>query len=311
MNRLIKQAATEAGFDACGIARAEALPDDALALKAYLDAGKHGDMHYLARNSGKRTDPRLLVPGCQSVVVVLLNYNPEKVQEAHLPHIGKYAYSAEDYHSVMKRKLNVLENKLIALLGNDCVSSDYQHSFVDTAPILEKRWAERAGLGWIGRHSQLIHPRLGSYTFIGIILIQKELDEYDQPHPYRCGTCNKCIVACPTGALIKGETMDARKCIAYLTLETKTDIPDEMLDKMSGYIAGCDICSRVCPWNKRFSVPHKHHELTPDPAIYTLDRNDWLQMNEPEFARIFAKSAVKRAKLNQIKKILLNQNRYS
>ena len=306
MIRLIKQAATEAGFDACGIARAEALPKDALYLKAYIDAGKHGDMEYLARNTEKRTDPRMLVPGCKSVVVVLLNYNPEKVQEAHLPQIGKYAYPAEDYHLVMKRKLNVLENKLTVLMGSDCVSSDHQHSFVDTAPILEKRWAERAGLGWIGRHSQLIFPRLGSYTFIGIILIQKELAEYDQPHPYRCGTCNKCIVACPTGALAHGETMDARKCIAYLTLETKADIPPEMLDEMSGYIAGCDICSRVCPWNKRFSVPNNHPELTPNPAIYKLDRNDWLHMNESEFTRIFAKSAVKRAKLNQIKRIILH-----
>jgi len=304
MNQQIKQAAFDAGFDACGIARADALTEDAFYLRKYLNDCKHGDMHYLERNLEKRCDPRLLVPGCKSVVVVLLNYKPEKVQEHHLPHIGKYAYPVEDYHSVMRRKMNQLEYRLIKLLGNDCVNHNHQHSFVDTAPILEKRWAERAGLGWIGRHSQLIHPRLGSYTFIGIILLQTESDEYDQPHPYRCGNCNKCIIACPTQALTKGETMDARKCIAYLTLETKTDIPEAMLNKMSGYIVGCDICSRVCPWNKRFSMAHNHHELNPNPAIYTLDRNDWLTMNEQKFNGIFCKSAVKRAKLTQIKRIL-------
>ncbi len=300
----IKEAALSVGFDACGIARAEALPEDATHLRAYLDAGKHGDMHYLERNFDKRTDPRILVPGCKSVVAVLLNYNPEKIQEPHLPHIGKYAYSAEDYHSVMKRKLSQLEIKLIEMFGTDSVNTDYQHSFVDTAPILEKRWAERAGLGWIGRHSQLIHPRLGSYTFIGIILLQTEFEQYDMPHPFRCGTCNKCIVACPTNALKQGETMDARKCIAYLTLETKADIPEELHAKMSGYVAGCDICSRVCPWNKRFSVPHKHPELTPTPQIYTLTRHDWLAMDDETFNKIFRKSAVKRAGLKRIKGIL-------
>lgn len=307
MKLLIKEAAYSVGFDACGIARAEALPNDAALLNAYLAAGKHGDMSYLSRETEKRTNPQILVPDCRSVVVALLNYKPERIQEPHLPQIGKYAYSATDYHLVMKEKLLLLESKLIELLDNKCVSESHQHRFVDTAPILEKRWAQRAGLGWIGRHSQLIHPSLGSYTFIGIILLQTELEDYDSPLAYRCGTCQKCIRACPTGALVDGETMDARKCIAYQTLEAKTPIPSTLLARFSGYIAGCDICSNVCPWNKRFSVPHQHAALRPTPHIFSLTRHHWMEMTETTFQSLFRHSAVRRAGLQRIQGIIKNE----
>lgn len=299
----IIEAALATGFDACGIAKAEALTEDAAFMQSWLDEGKHGDMEYLARNFEKRTDPRVLVPGCKSVVVVLLNYYPERKQDEGLPKIAKYAYSAVDYHTVMKTKLQELENKIIEKYGPDCVSKDYQHSFSDSAPILEKRWAQKAGLGWLGRHSQLIHPNAGSFFFIGILLLNVAIEPSEAPFPFRCGTCTKCIDACPTGAL-SPEGMDARKCISYLTLESKSDIPDNLKDKLSGCIVGCDICNDVCPWNKRFAKPHQHRELMPTEEIFHWTRDDWRKVNKEQFDEVFRKSAVKRAKLDRIKKIL-------
>lgn len=304
MHDFIEHTALSVGFDACGIAKAEALDEDAAFMRSWLDEGMHGDMQYLNRNFEKRVDPRVLVPGCKSVVVVLLNYLPEKRQAEHLPKIAKYAYSKVDYHTVMKQKLWQLEAKIIAEYGEDCVSKDHQHSFSDSAPILEKRWAEKAGLGWIGRNSLLIHPKLGSYVFIGILLLNVDVTPSEAPFPFRCGNCRKCIDACPTNAL-NGKGMDPRKCISYLTLESKSEIPGELKDKLSGCIAGCDICNDVCPWNKRFGHPHNHEELTPTPEIFSLTKEDWQKMTQEEFDAIFSKSAVKRASLERIKKIVL------
>lgn len=303
MKTFIRDAALTAGFDACGIARAEALTADAELLKQWINEGKHGDMQFFERNFEKRTDPRELVPGCKSVVVLLHNYFPERVQPEGIPKIAKYAYSAIDYHTVIKEKLGKLETLLKAEFGDDCVNNDYQHSFVDSAPVLEKRWAEKAGLGWLGRHSQLIHPKFGSSVFIAVLMLNREIEEYDLPHPFRCGTCSKCIDACPTGALVAGETMDARKCISYINLESKSDIPEELKNKLSGYITGCDICNNACPWNKRFAHPHTHPELKPTEAIFNLTHADWQAMTNERFNQIFSKSAVKRAGLQRIQRI--------
>lgn len=303
MHDFIQHTAISVGFDACGIARAETLVEDAKFMQNWLDAGMHGDMQYLNHNFEKRVDPQVLVPGCKSVVVVLMNYLPEKKQTEHLPKIAKYAYSRVDYHTVMKQKLWQLEAKIVAEYGEECVSKEHQHSFSDSAPILEKRWAEKAGLGWIGRNSLLIHPKLGSYVFIGILLLNVDVTPSEAPFPFRCGNCRKCIDACPTNAL-NGKSMDPRKCISYLTLESKSDIPEELKDKLSGCIVGCDICNDVCPWNKRFGHPHNHEELTPTEEIFSLAKDDWKKMKQNEFDAIFSKSAVNRTSLERIKKII-------
>lgn len=299
----IKEAAIAVGFDACGIAKAEALTEDAAYMKSWLDAGKHGEMDYLSRNFEKRTDPTLLVPGCKSVVVVLLNYYPERKQDDSLPKISKYAYSAIDYHTVIKTKLLELEIKLKEAYGVDVVAKDYQHSFCDSAPVLEKRWAQKAGLGWIGKHSQLIHPKAGSFFFIGILMLNIDVTPSTTTVPFSCGNCTKCIDACPTDALsLHG--MDARKCISYHTLERKSDIPVEFNDKLSGYIVGCDICNDVCPWNKKFALPHQHKELAPTEEVFHWTYEDWMSINKEQFDTAFRRSAVKRAKFDRIKKIL-------
>jgi epoxyqueuosine reductase len=307
----IKQLALSVGFDACGIAKAEALTEDSVFLRHWLKTGMHGDMQYLERNFDKRIDPGVLVPGCKSVVVVLMNYFPEKSQNPSAPHIAKYAYSALDYHLVLKTKLSELEQKICALYGSGSVHQEKQHVFVDSAPILEKRWAQRAGLGWIGKHTQLIHPGLGSYTFIGILLLNIETD-YDKPVISRCGTCNRCIDACPTHALQNG-TLDARRCISYLTIESKSEISPEFHSSLTGNALGCDICADVCPWNIKWAKPHSHIELSETDNIAGINKkNDnsmlewsierWKGLTEKEFNEMFAGSAIKRAGFNKLKR---------
>jgi epoxyqueuosine reductase len=299
MNQFIKSTALMLGFDACGIAKADFLADDADFMRSWLNDSNHGEMHYLARNFEKRTDPRVLVPGCESVVVVLMNYFPEEKQNLSAPQIAKYSYSAVDYHSVIKEKLNSLEQKIIESYGTECVSSNHQHSFVDSAPVLERRWAERAGLGWIGKHKQLISPLFGSYTFIGILMLNVETI-YDSQMTERCGNCSRCIEACPTNALANGK-MDARRCISYLTIENKNEIPGEFHDKLSNYALGCDICADACPWNKKWAKPHNKPELAPPYGILQWDRKLWEQLSENTFKEIFKKSAIKRAGYKKLK----------
>lgn len=303
MHDFIRHTALAVGFDDCGIAHADALTEDAIFMRSWLEQEKHGDMKYLERNFDKRIDPRVLVPGCKSVVVVLMNHYPQQKQAEELPKIAKYAYSKVDYHSVLKEKLNQLEAIIIGEYGEDCVSKDHQHSFVDTAPILEKTWAEKAGLGWIGRHTQLITPQFGSFVFIGILLLNVEVKPADKLIPFRCGTCTRCIDACPTQAL-EDRGMDARKCISYLTLETKSVIADALKSKLSGWIAGCDICNDVCPWNIRFAKPHQHKELEAEEAILQLTKKDWQAMTEQKFKQTFKHSAILRAGLKRIQKLV-------
>ena len=298
MHNFIKQAALSVGFDACGIAKAEALESDAEFMKQWLDEGKHGDMHWLARNFDKRTDPRVMVPGCKSVVVVLLNYFPEILQQPDAPRIAKYAYSQVDYHTVIKTKLNELEKQICEVYGNEVVALSYQHAFVDSAPVLERRWAERAGLGWIGKHTQLIHPGLGSYCFIGILMMNVEL-VYDAPIRSRCGSCTRCMDACPTGAINNG-TIDARRCISYLTIENKETIPEEFHSKLSGCALGCDICADVCPWNKKWATPTTHTELSPVAEMLQWDKETWKALSKDKFDTLFRKSAIKRAGFSKL-----------
>jgi epoxyqueuosine reductase len=293
MHSFIKQTALSLGFDACGIAKADALVEDAQFLRSWLDQGMHGEMSYLDRNFEKRTDPRELVPGCKSVVVVLLNYFPKELQSADAPKIGKYAYSEIDYHLVLKEKLNQLEQHIRGQFGDECISSNYQHLFVDSAPVLERRWAERAGLGWIGKHKQLIHPGLGSYVFIGILMLNSEM-EYDRPISPKCGGCTKCLDACPTKALNNG-LLDARRCISYLTIESKREIPAEFHNLLSGNALGCDICADVCPWNKKWARPHLHPELLPLPDLLKWGSGEWHSLDKDGYNKIFKRSAVKRA----------------
>ncbi len=299
MKQFIKQKALEMGFDACGIARAETLTSDAFFLKKWLDNEMHADMHYLARNFEKRTDPTQLVPGTKSVVVLLLNYYPVQQQPDNVPRIARYAHSATDYHTVIKNKLAELEVALVAQYGPAIVNTQLQHSFVDSAPILERRWAQRAGLGWIGKHTQLIAPNIGSYCFIGILLLNAEM-EYDEPIKDRCGSCTRCIDACPTQAL-NGQSLDARKCISYQTIENKNTISETIQPKLSGCALGCDICAEVCPWNKKWANPHTHQELKPVEQIYTYKRDDWQRLERDEFNQIFKSSAIKRAGFDKLK----------
>jgi len=293
LHTFIKKTALSLGFDACGIARAEELTDDKAYLAKWLDEGQNGDMHYLARNFEKRTDPRLLVPGCQSVIVVLMNYNPEKTQAPNVPKIARYAYSEVDYHAVLKSKLNELEVAIKREFGEHCFNNTDQHLFVDSAPVLERRWAQRAGLGWIGKHTQLIAPGIGSYCFIGVLMLNAVV-EYDKPLTDRCGSCTRCMVACPTAAL-ENRSLDARKCISYLTIESKKDIPVEFQNKLSGCVLGCDICAEVCPWNKKWAVPNTHKELKPVEEITRWTKEEWEQLTEAEFKKVFGQSAIKRA----------------
>ena len=298
----IKQLALSVGFDACGIARAETLKDDGEFLNSWLHEGKQGDMHYLERNFDKRIDPRLLVPGCKSVVVVLMNYFPEQKQNPEAPQIAKYAYPVTDYHLGLKNKLKELEQKICDIYGSESVNKLAQHLFVDSAPVLERRWAERAGLGWIGKHSQLIHPGLGSYTFIGVLLLNIET-VYDSPELPRCGTCTKCIDSCPTNALQNG-SLDARRCISYLTIECKSGIPDDFQSLLSGKAIGCDICADVCPWNKKWAKPNTHKEFSPDENMLKWDNKTWQQLNKTEFNQIFGHSAIKRTGYEKLKQII-------
>jgi epoxyqueuosine reductase len=222
-----------------------------------------------------------------------VEFFPSQFQNPNDPQIAKYDFPETDYHLVLKSKLAELEQRIIEKYGANVVSHTHQHSFVDSAPILERRWAEQSGLGWIGKNTQLIHPGLGSFVFIGILLLNVET-EYDSPVPNRCGTCTKCIDACPTKALENG-SMDARRCISYLTIENKDKIAPEFQSNLSGYVLGCDICADVCPWNKKRAKPTSNEQLRPIKKMLEWDENEWIDLNENKFNETFRYSAVKRA----------------
>lgn len=279
----------ELGFLACGIAKAEFLESEAPHLENYLKEKRNGNLSYMENHFDKRLDPRLLVDGAKSVISLLYNYYPEKKQREDTYKISKYAYG-EDYHFVVKDKLRDLMDFIREEIGeiNGRV-------FTDSAPILEGAWAEKAGIGWMGKHSLLITKQSGSFFFLGELIIDLEL-EYDTPFVTdHCGSCTRCIDACPTDAIVSDKKIDASKCISYFTIELKDEIPIEMKGKFEDWMFGCDICQDVCPWN-RFSKPHSEERFLPNDEILNFSKSDWEEITEEEFRKIFRKSPVKRTK---------------
>lgn len=283
----IKEMALEWGFDACGIAPAEAIPGEAAHLDAWLAKGYEAGMTYMTNHRALRLDPTELVPGARSLIVVALNYFPEQRRDPSLPYIAYYAYG-KDYHQVMKRKLRQLWESL----GGE---ADEARLFVDSAPVLERYWAWRAGLGWIGKNNCLILPRRGSFFFLGEIITTQEADAYDEPMPSRCGTCDRCLRACPSGALEAPHLLNANRCFSYLTIEHKGEIPDELAKKLGNRLYGCDTCQAVCPHN-RFARPTRVDEFRPTDELLRFSYETLENLTEEDYRRIFQHSAVKRAK---------------
>jgi len=280
----------------CGISPAGFLEDEAPRLEAWLKAGMHGEMSYMENHFDKRLDPRLLIDDAKSVISLALNYFTDELQTDPLsPKISKYAYGA-DYHFVIKDKLKQL---MAAITEN--VGEVHGRAFVDSAPVLDKAWAKKAGLGWIGKNTNLISKKAGSYFFLAELIIDLEL-EYDvKPATDHCGTCTSCIDACPTQAIVAPYVVDGSRCISYLTIELKNEIPGEFHGKMDNWMFGCDVCQDVCPWNK-FSVLHNEPAFTPHPDLLGLKTEDWEEITEEVFRKVFQNSAVKRTKFDGLKR---------
>ena len=286
---IIKKIAYELGFQFCGISKAELLAEEAPRLEKWLKDSKHGKMAYMENHFDMRLDPRLLVPGSKSVVSLLYNYYPEQKQRDDSFHVSKYAYGT-DYHFVIKDKLKLFLERIRTEIGD--VDG---RVFVDSAPVMDKVWAKKSGLGWVGKHSNLIHPKNGSFFFIAELIIDLEL-EADGPIKDYCGTCTRCIDACPTDAIVEPYVVDGSKCISYLTIELKDEIlPNEFSGKMKDWIFGCDICQDVCPWN-RFSTPHAEPLFSSANRWLNYSKNDWNDLTDDLFTNLFKNSAVKRTK---------------
>lgn len=292
--RLIREEAIRLGFSHVGFSKAEFLEDEAPRLEQWLSQNKHGKMSYMERWFDKRLDPRLLVDGARSVISVLLNYFPEEKQPEHAPKISRYAYG-RDYHYVIKDKLKALMAFIRANIGE--VNG---RAFVDSAPVLDRAWAKRSGLGWIGKNSNLIHPRAGSWFFIAELITDLEL-EADAPLKDYCGTCTRCIEACPTDAIVEPYVVDGSKCISYFTIEVKEAIPDSFKGKFGDWAFGCDICQEVCPWN-RFASPHREPDFTPDTEMLGYSTGEWLELTEEVFAEKFRESPLMRPGLEHLKR---------
>jgi epoxyqueuosine reductase len=285
----IKEKARELGFLDCGIARAEFLEEDAARLGDWLDRGFHGRMGYMENHFEKRTDPRRLVEGVRSVIVVLQNYHTGRKQDdPGAPVLSKYAYG-RDYHKIIRKKLN----RMLKWMNGEIAPSPGR-VFVDSAPVMERAWGAKAGLGWIGRQSLLLNRKYGSWFFLGVILSGLEL-EPDRPVNEYCGDCTRCIEACPTGAILSGRTVDATKCISYLTIELKNQpIPPGFREKMQNRVFGCDICQEVCPWSNN-AHPHSEDWLKPRPGLLEMTRDEWMALDEQKFNQLFEGTALKRA----------------
>jgi epoxyqueuosine reductase len=291
---LVKSTAKDLGFDFFGISKAEFLSEEAHKLKQWLDGNKHGHMSYMENHFDKRLDPTKLVDGAKSVISLLYNYYPESsLPEADNYKIARYAYGT-DYHFVVKDKL-----KEFLSIIKDNIKDVQGRVFVDSAPVLERQWAAKSGLGWIGKNTMLINKHSGSYFFIAEIIINTEL-AYDNPIGDYCGTCTKCLDTCPTRALTPYK-MDASKCISYLTIELNEDIPVDFAGKMNDWIFGCDICQEVCPWN-RFSKSHREPSFQPDDNLKTMNKDNWVELTEEVFQSMFRKSALKRTKYKGLKR---------
>jgi epoxyqueuosine reductase len=295
-SEIIKDEARRLGFLFCGIAKADYLEEEAPRLEAWLKQGFNGEMAYMENHFDKRLDPRKLVEGSKSIISLGLNYYTDAVQTAAgVPKISKYAYGT-DYHTVIKEKLKELLQTIQEKIGEV-----HGRAFVDSAPVLDKSWAKKAGLGWIGKNTNLINKDVGSFFFLAELIVDLDL-EYDVASTKdHCGTCTRCIDACPTEAIVGPYLVDGSKCISYLTIELKNEIPREFQGKMDNWMFGCDVCQDVCPWN-RFSTLHNEPAFLPDEELLTKSLKDWEEITEDVFQKVFQKSPVKRAKCSGLKR---------
>lgn len=294
----IKSFTRELGFDYCGIAKAQPLDEDARRLEQWLNKGLHGQMQYMENHFDLRTDPSKLVPGAKSVITLLLNYYPQQSQSVDTPNISKYAFG-KDYHEVIRKKLNTL----LALI-NEHIGEVHGRGFVDSAPVLERSWAQRSGLGWIGRNGNLINKEQGSFFFIATLIVDIELSYDDPLAKDYCGTCRKCIDACPTDAITEDRVIKGNQCISYYTIELKDMLlPEDKKGHFANWMFGCDVCQDVCPWNS-FSQPTRETEFTPIPEILNFTTKEWESLTEESFRTIFRHSPLKRAKFQGIQRNL-------
>jgi epoxyqueuosine reductase len=291
---IIKTEAKRLGFLSCGISKAGFLEEEAPRLENWLNQNQHGEMKYMENHFDKRLNPTLLVDDAKSVISLLLNYYPSEFQNTESYKISKYAYG-QDYHFVIKEKLKELLDTIQSQIGE--VSG---RAFVDSAPVLDKAWAAKSGLGWIGKNSNLLTQQVGSFYFIAELIVDLDL-EYDYAVTDHCGTCTACIDACPTEAIVAPYVVDGSKCISYFTIELKENIPNEMKGKMDDWMFGCDVCQDVCPWNK-FSKAHNEPLFNPNPDIISFTKKDWEEITNDVFQKVFKNSAVKRTKLDGFKR---------
>lgn len=287
--------AKELGFEECSISDASPLHDDAQKVEAWIEKGHHGDMGYLERNRQKRYDPRKLVENTRSIITVLFNYFPPEELKSSRYKLSKYAYG-QDYHYVLRERLQ----QLLQFIEQSTGKLEAR-VFTDSAPVLDRAWAKKSGLGFIGKNSCLIHPRKGSFFFIGHVFLPVKVPFNPAPVTDYCGTCTRCIDACPTGALVSAHELDARKCISYLTIEYRGELPKKRKPQFEGWIFGCDICQDVCPWN-RFSKPHKEPLFALSDELKAMQDKDWEKLDKSTFNALFKKSAVKRTKFEGLKR---------
>lgn len=293
-SQFIKTEAKRLGFLSCGISKAGFLEEEAPRLEKWLKNNAHGEMRYMENHFDKRLDPTKLVEGSKSVVSLLLNYYPSEIQNTESYQLSKYAYGT-DYHFVIKDKLKELLQSI-----QDEIGDVHGRAFVDSAPVLDKAWAAKSGLGWIGKHSNLLTQQIGSFYFIAELIIDLEL-EYDYATTDHCGTCTACIDACPTGAITEPYVVDGSKCISYFTIELKENIPTEFKGQFDDWMFGCDICQDVCPWN-RFSKAHSEPLFNPHPELLDMTKKDWEEITQDTFSKVFKKSAVKRTKFEGLQR---------
>ncbi|MCG2610828.1 tRNA epoxyqueuosine(34) reductase QueG [Flavobacterium sp. SM15] len=291
---MIKSEAQRLGFLSCGVSKAGFLEEEAPRLEAWLQKGMQGEMHYMENHFDKRLNPTLLVDDAKSVISLLLNYYPSEVQNPESYKLSKYAYG-QDYHFVIKDKLKELLRFIQTEIGE--VSG---RAFVDSAPVLDKAWAAKSGLGWIGKNANLLSKQVGSFFFIAELIVDLDL-EYDTIATDHCGKCTACIDACPTEAIVAPYVVDGSKCISYFTIELKDNLPMEMKGKFNDWMFGCDVCQDVCPWN-RFSKPHNEPLFNPNPELLSFSKKDWEEITEETFRKVFKNSAVKRTKLEGLKR---------